>query len=323
MKKAPYEVPESKRVRVVIDTDCACEGDDQPALAHALMTPKFEVVGVTAAHYNIRNGAKTVAETMRNSLEEVHKVIGLMGLENQIKVYPGCENVLQDEKTPIESEAARFIVKEAMRNDDKPLFVVVQGAITNLASAYLMEPSIAGRVTVIWIGGGPYPKGEWEYNAMNDIHAANVIMDSPIELWQVPKNVYAMMKVAFSELYEKVYPCGEIGRYIYEKMLSFNDFSCAQPPRLLQGQKDFSSAAIAAKYRSGEMWQMGDSPVVGLMLTDHEGHYSIESAPRFDIKTGEYLLRPGNPHKIRVYNYVDSRFILDDFFAKIKYYFAG
>lgn len=75
-------------------------------------------------------------------------------------------------------------------------------------------------------------------------------------------------------------------------------------------------------YPGGESWQVGDSPVAGLLLTDHEGHYTVEGAPRFDKDTCQYQLRPGNPRKIRVYNWVDSHFILDDFFAKIKYCFG-
>lgn len=322
MRKAPYEVPENKKVRVIIDTDCACEADDQPALAHSLMTPKFEVVGVTAAHYNLHNGAKSVRETMENSVCEAQKVIGLMGLSEQIKVYPGCPDVMKDENTPVDSPAVRFIIQEALKQSERPLFVAVQGAITNIASALLINPEIAGRFTVIWIGGGPYPSGEWEYNAMNDVHAANAVMDSAVELWQVPKNVYAMMKVSFASFHDRIYHCGAIGKYIVDKMMDFNAYNCALPPRLMQWQQDFSPAARLAKYRSGEMWQVGDSPVIGLMLADHEGHYTLEGAPRFDTTGGQYLLRPGNKRKIRVYHYVDNHFILEDFYAKMQYYFG-
>jgi len=32
-----YEVPEYKKLRVIIDTDAACEADDPFAIAHVLM----------------------------------------------------------------------------------------------------------------------------------------------------------------------------------------------------------------------------------------------------------------------------------------------
>ena len=328
LKKAPYEVPAFRKIRVIIDTDCCCEADDQYAVAHQLMTPKFDVVGITPAHFNTQMGLyPDVATTAKMSYDEVNKVLDLMGLTGEVKVYHGCDRTLPDEHTFVESEASRFIVEEAMKEDDRPLFVTVQGAITNVASAYLMNPEIGKRMTVIWIGGGEYPKGGFEYNTMNDINAANVVMDSDIELWQVPMSVYRMMKVSFATLYEKVYPYGKIGKYLYEHMVNevgpmfgqMLDNPIAKERMMAQG---ISPAAQRCTYPGGESWQVGDSPVVGLLLTDHEGHYTVEGAPRFDKDTCQYQLRPGNPRKIRVYNWVDSHFILDDFFAKIKYYFG-
>lgn len=46
-----YKVPDSKKIRVIIDTDAACEADDRYAIAHALMTQKFIVKGITAEHF--------------------------------------------------------------------------------------------------------------------------------------------------------------------------------------------------------------------------------------------------------------------------------
>lgn len=325
LKKAPYEVPACKKLRVIIDTDCACEADDQYAVAHQLMTPKLSVMGITAAHFSDRFGAPSVAYTAQKSFEEAQRVVDLMGLHDEVKVYHGCPEKLPDEHTPVDSEASRFIVEEALREDDRPLVITVQGAITNVASAYLMKPEIADRILVIWIGGGVYPVGGDEFNAGNDINAANVIMDSPIELWQVPQDVYCMMKVSFATLYQRVYPYGAIGRHLVEYMTKEVNFmldSLGDQMEALLGRKGLSRGAVRCTYPGGESWQVGDSPVVGLLLTDHEGHYTVEGAPRFDPKTCEYQLRPGNPRKIRVYHYVDSHFILEDFFAKLKYYFG-
>lgn len=326
MKQAPYSVPEYKKIRVIIDTDCDCEADDQYAVAHQLMTPKFDVRGITAAHFNTKFGRTTVAASAQSSYDEARKVVELMDLQDEVKVYHGCSEVLPDEHTPVDSEASRFIIEEALKEDSRPLFVTVQGAITNVASAYLMKPEIAKRMTVIWIGGGAYPEGGFEFNANNDIHAANVIMDSPVELWQVPKNVYSMMKVSFATLYDRVYPYGKIGKYIVEHMVNeVNQGPMGTRTETMEEQylsQGISRAAMRMMYPGGESWQVGDSPVVGLMLTDHDGHYTLEGAPRFEPGTCRYLLRPGNPRRIRVYNYVDSHFILEDFYTKLKYYFG-
>lgn len=321
MKKAPYTIPESRKVRVIIDTDCHCEADDQFAVAHQLMTPKIDVVGIVATHYATQFGAGSVNESMQESYDEAQRVVNLMGLTDQVKIYKGCTEQMTDEKVPLESDASRFIVQEAMKDDPRPLFVTVQGAASNIASALLMKPEIAQRMTVIWIGGGVYPEGGMEFNTINDAVAANTLMESQVELWQIPKTVYRSMKVSIATLYDRVYPYGKIGKYLVDYLVKFNNTFVvfADKKGLPNG---ISAAAFRADYPGGESWSLGDSPVVGLILDSHEGQYTFEGAPRFDLKTCNYTLRPENPRKIRVYSSVDTHFILEDFFAKIKYYFG-
>ena len=52
-----------------------------------------------------------------------------------------------------------LIIDEAMKESDKPLYILLQGAITDLAVAILLKPEICNRMTAIWIGGGDWPKG--------------------------------------------------------------------------------------------------------------------------------------------------------------------
>ena len=46
-----YVVPENKKVRMIVHTDCKNEADDQFALAHHLMTPRFDLKGIVAGHF--------------------------------------------------------------------------------------------------------------------------------------------------------------------------------------------------------------------------------------------------------------------------------
>lgn len=75
--------------------------------------------------------------------------------------------------------------------------------------------------------------------------SANVIMKSRMELWQIPRNVYRMMPVTYAELYQRVRPYGEIGRYLVENLIEFNN----------EGDK-----------RSAEYRVLGDSPAIGVIL---------------------------------------------------------
>ncbi len=175
-----FTVPENKKVRVIVHTDCKNEADDQFAVAHHLMTPRFDIKGLVAGHFwkNPRGYGELGAA--KASYDEIIKVMDLMGLKDQYPVKLGAPRGLEDEHTPIDSEGAQLIIEEAMREDDRPLYIACQGAVTDVASAILLKPEIAERMTVIWIGGGDYPKGGFEFNLMMDVNAANVIFSSGV-----------------------------------------------------------------------------------------------------------------------------------------------
>ncbi len=72
--------------------------------------------------------------------------------------------------------AAQLIVDEARRaSPDRPLVVVVGGPLTIPASAYLLDPSIADRVVVAWLGGTASHMGD--YNGWADAWAAYVVLE--------------------------------------------------------------------------------------------------------------------------------------------------
>ena len=297
-----FTVPAQKRVRMIVNTDCKNEADDQFALAHHLMTPMFDIKGIIAAHFetNKRFGE---GKTMQASYDEIMLMLDLMELTGKYPVLPGAKGPMPDEKTPVESEGARLIIEEALKDDERPLFVAFQGTITDLASAILMEPRIVGRLTAIWIGGGAYPKGEQEFNLMQDINAANVVFSSGIDLWQVPKNVYKMLNLSLAELQHRVAPCGRVGAYLFKQMVELNDLLADRP------------------WPHGETWSIGDQPTIGVLLEDkNNDHYTMMHAPRVDAQC-RYILRDDSP-MIRVYHTTDVWLTLEDFYAKLALFYG-
>lgn len=298
----PFDIPDKKKIRLIINTDAKNEADDQFAIVHALLTPRFKIKGIIAA--NFTNGAtmlnRTEKNTMQASYDEIENVLSHMNLVRQVPVYRGAEKAIADETTPEISEGAQAIIREALVDDPAPLFVVFLGPLTDLASAYLMEPEIAEKLTAVWIGGGPWPNGGWEFNLFNDLHAANVVFQSKINLWQVPQDVYATMRVSIAELVYKVKPYGEIGNYLYQQLVEFNDWA---------------ARSLDIPWPKGETWSLGDSPAIGLLLDDHDFGFELKPAPRItkDFNYEYYQ----NERFLRVYHYVDSRFILEDLFAKL------
>ena len=276
-----YTVPENKKVRVIVHTDCKNEADDQYAVAHHLMTPRFDVKGLVAGHF------------WKNPQQ-----YGELGTAH-------APRALEDENTPIDSEGARFIIEEAMKEDKRPLYIACQGAITDVASALLMKPEIAERMTVIWIGGADYPKGGFEFNLMMDINAANVVFSSKVPVWQVPMSLYKVMAVSLAELQLKVRPCGKIGKYLFEQLVDFNH--------------------VAAKYEmdwpQGEIWGLGDQGTIAVLMEELEKvSYDMVSAPR--IAEDMTYIHGQDNREIRVYKYLDARLTLEDFFAKLALNFG-
>lgn len=291
-----FPVPEEKMVRLITDTDAKNEADDQFAIVQALLSPKFFHVGMIAAHYGNRDNGMS----MERSYQELEKIFSLMGFSGEGILLKGAPHALENQKTPVDSPGARRIVEQAMADDPRPLYVIFFGPLTDLASAYLLEPRIAGRLTAIWIGGGAYPTGAEEFNLGNDIHAANVVMKSPINLWQVPKNVYEMMAVSLAELELRVRPHGAIGKYLFDQLC---EHLMEPGPR----KSDF---------RTGECWVLGDSPAVGLILNPQRFEYDWVPAP--EITREMRYVHTGRNRAIRVYRDVDSRFILEDLYAKLE-----
>lgn len=284
-----YEVPAYKKIRVVVDTDAACEADDPFAIAHALMSRKLEVRAILAEQFG-------GAETTRKSYEEIMNVIQAMDIS--VPVYMGEEGRFSDPEEEL-SPAARFLTEEALREDDKPLFVLCLGAITNVATAMRACPDIVSRMTVVWIGGQDLDHSDSsirEFNSGNDIDAANYVVSSGVDLWLIPMNVYSTMHIGLAEIQRRIYPCGKIGKHLFENMIRYN-------------------MSEYAGWTAGESWSLGDSPAVGVALEPNCGQYVYREAPIFNEDT-TCRFEEGRP-MIRVYKSINSRYILEDFMSKL------
>ena len=289
-------IPDEKKIRVIIDTDAACEADDPFAIVQALLSPKLIIKGILAEHFNEKG-------SVQKSHDEIMTILDAMDLK--VPVFIGEEDPVDIAGWPDSvSEAAEFIISEAMREDPKPLYILCQGAITNLAAALHRKPAIKDRIRVIWIGThgvSDKPAPFREFNAGNDVTAANYVLERGADIWLVPSNVYTTITVGLAELKLKVLPCGRIGKHLYENMIDYN-----LSPR--------------AGWTQGESWSLGDSPAIAIALNPECGRYIYTQAPHVGEDTSSSS-RSGNP-VIRVYKSVDSRYILEDFFAKLQLFAA-
>jgi inosine-uridine nucleoside N-ribohydrolase len=112
-----------------------------------------------------------------------------------------------------------------MRPRSGPLYVAAIGAITNVASALLLEPAIADRIVVVWLGGHPpYWPTAREFNLQGDVPAAQVLFDCGVPLVQIPcKNVAEHLRTTLPEMAAYVRGQGAIGDYLYGIFEDYHD----------------------------------------------------------------------------------------------------
>jgi inosine-uridine nucleoside N-ribohydrolase len=208
-------LPPAGPVRAVIDTDTDNEIDDQFAVVYALLSPeRIRVEALYAAPF--QNERSTGPEDgMLRSYDELHRVLRRLPRHRPVPVHHGSRSWLPEPGTPVPSPAATDVVKRAS-SAVEPLFVVTIGAPTNVASALLMEPGIADRIVVVWLGGNP---GYWhravEFNVEQDVHASHVLLDTGVPLVHVPcLNVTEHLRTTQAEIDRFVRGSGAVGDYL-------------------------------------------------------------------------------------------------------------
>ncbi len=73
-----------------------------------------------------------------------------------------------------------------------------------------------------------------------------------------------------------------------------------------------------ADWTSGESWSLGDSPSVAVVLDPNCGRYTYREAPSYMNDDTSCAFESGSERRVRVYDYVDSRYVLEDFFSKLE-----
>ena len=293
-----------QRIRVIIDNDYSGDPDGLVQLAHHLLSPSVDIRAVIGSHLRPGDPFDPSDHTADNACDRIRDVIAALGLADAdappiaagsnvgladaapIAGVSGADPVAgvsgadpvagaRFDAAPIASAGALAIVDEAMRDDDRPLYVCCGAGLTELASAWLLEPRIADRLTLVWIGGledpalaVPPPGADpVEYNQNIDVLAAQVVFnESRIPIWQVPRNAYRQALVSNAEARMRIRPHGAIGRLLCDSIDRVAD---------LAGRHGLPL---------GETYVYGDSPLV--LLT------ALQSSFQPDPSSSEYATRP-------------------------------
>lgn len=284
-------------VDAILDTDAYNEIDDQFAVALFLREPeRIRPLALTAAPFhNARSSG--AADGMEKSYEELLRLTALLG-RTDVPVLRGSDRYLPSEREPVVSEAAERIVACAREHSpEKPLYVLAIGAITNVASALLLDPAIAENIVVVWLGGN---SRSWEhtreFNMIQDVPAARVVMHSGAPLVQLPcMGVVSALTVTMNDVKTHLIGKGKLADYLGQATL------------------DYCADRIGTP-RSKVIW---DITAVAWLLNDGDRYMRGSLLPTFaPTADGYYELTPRAP-LCRVIEYVNRDALIEYAFGKV------
>ncbi len=288
-------IPPSGKVTAVFDTDTYNEIDDQFALVYAILSPEsIDLKAVYAAPFS-NSRASDPGEGMEKSYEEILRVLEKMDMSPDNFAYRGSTSYIEDLEKPESSPATTDLINRARKSSpDDPLYVIAVGAITNVANAILLEPSIINNIVVVWLGGNGHNwPSQREFNYFQDLHASRTVFDSGVPFVQLPCTpVVTHLATTVPEMEAFVGGRGAIGDYLLEIFKDYHEDHYAWSKVL------WDMSAIA--YVIDPRWTPSDlkhSPIV-----TNEYTYSFSDSRHF----------------IRVVNFVRRDPIFRDFFRKLE-----
>lgn len=302
------------RTRVIIDNDFAGDPDDLFALAHHLLVEGTEVRGVVISRLREDDPWNRTASSVRTGHERVETLLETMGVTG-VDLYDGDDRGFDAYDGP--TAASRFIIDEALRDDDRPLFLVAGGSLGDVARAFKAAPQIAERLTLIWIGGGEHPglayvpEGgtDMEYNlALDAASARYVFNDTEARIWQIPRDVYRSASVSMPTIRRGCTRAGAVGAYLLAELNQVRTM-------------------VAGMAHPGATYVLGDQPLVLLssLQTTFEpdaasSYYDVIPTPRI-APDGTYRY-PQDTRPMRRYQRLDNRLLFDDMFDSLAEFSA-
>ncbi|MFW5823281.1 MAG: nucleoside hydrolase [Tangfeifania sp.] len=214
-----------EKKKVIIDADTGNEVDDLYAVVRGLIEPSWEVLGLNATQWQASHWS------VPKSMEESYRLNGILleylQMNDVISNRGGHDRLFDWGSKSQTSTASMFIVNEALKIEDEKLNVIALGALTNVASAILDEPSITDKIRLYWLGSTyDFENGfmkNTDFNSVMDIQAVDVILNSDVELHVIPGNVSGKMKFYWDETTEKFGGKFELTDYLIDRWYNHMD----------------------------------------------------------------------------------------------------
>ncbi len=214
-RTVPPIPPVGQPIEVVIDADAKNEIDDQWAIALAILRlDRFEIEGFVGSQFLHDGKYPTRPETIPASVAEIELLMKLAGAEGRWPIHAGSLP-MTSMTAYTDSPGVDFIIERARAHTaENPLWLIVLGAPTNAAAAWLKAPDIADKMIVFWHGRSEWPTKCQNFNAKGDPFATRVLFESKLPMVLFDTGGHLTVPMAESE--QKAKPHGALGEYLHE-----------------------------------------------------------------------------------------------------------
>jgi purine nucleosidase len=289
------------RIPVILSTDVGNEVDDQWTIVYLLLREDLDVKGILSAH-----APSLSPPAGRVSLDILREVVERrMGLASHPPLIEGASLPLTARTKPQPSPAVNFII-EASRpfSESNRLQVLNIGAITDVASAILQDPTITRRIRVIQMGFHNATQGGNEFNIANDPLAMQVVLDSDVPLVTGPGDVCRRdLALSLDQARTLVAHRGPIGAWLWTEFQAWY-YRHVKPLR----KDDFSKP-----------WMIWDNITLAYLL----GMTETQEAPRPRLTDAmTFAPRPGSAARMTWITRVDSARLWADFLQRLDHFQA-
>lgn len=172
-------IAQTERHRILVSTDIGgTDPDDNQSMIHLLMyANEFDIEGLVSSPSFGEGSAEEILRMIDKYETDRPALVKGLALSGRPGTFPTAEALRAvtrqgrkgaaplkgyDKPTP----GSEWIVECAGRDSDRPLWVLVWGALEDVAQALHDAPDIAPRIRVYWIGG---PNKKWGCNAYDYI----------------------------------------------------------------------------------------------------------------------------------------------------------
>lgn len=281
---------ETGGIKVILDADTGNEVDDLFAITRALIAPELDVLALNSTQW--QNSHWAVPNTLENSQRLNVRILAYLNMSDlphprgaRARLFDWGQDIAQH------SAAAYNIIREAhLASPDDKLNIIAIGALTNVASAVLIDPSIAPNIRLYFLGTRyDFEKHYFAknlFNCMMDPHAIDVVLDqADLEMHIIPANTAIKMKIDRETAAKYLRGHDDLRGFLYNRWLDHLD----------------------AGYNDRIIWDL--SAIYAVLHPELCEEIEVDTPPE------------NTPRKVFVYRDIDHTEIENDFWQTIQDYF--